>query len=326
MKIVILGCGYLGLNIANYLGSVSNKKHEIIVIGIKSEYSLKLYEGIKFISRDVDDIDEEVLIKYFEGSYVIDLLGNITPVNDMSNLEEEFLKTYLSKLKLLRKLNKYTPKLYIYFSSGGSIYGDVDGVISEEHKTEPVNIYGLQKLFLENLIRINFLENKKLNYLNLRLSNPYGGYCSENKKQGIIDITLRKIYKKEKIELWTDLDTVRDYIYIFDLAKIIENLISQKIKNKTINIGSGKGMSLREIFQKLENITKQKIEIIYQKSLKSNLVKKNILDIALLHELIEFNFFTNFDKAILESIKINKYRVAGEIKNNGKGNDIIINI
>ena len=139
-------------------------------------------------------------------------------------------------------------------------------------------------------------------------------------------MVLRKIYKKEKVELWTELDTVRDYIYIFDLAKIIENLILKKIKNKTINIGSGKGMSLREIFQKLKIITKQEIEIIYKKSLKSNMVKKNILNISLLHELIDFNFFTDFDKAILESIKINKYKVVGEIEKNGKSDNITINI
>lgn len=306
MKIVVLGCGYLGLNIVNYLKKIS-QSNEITVIGMKNEYSEELNKNILFIPLEIDNISNEILEKYFKDSYVLDLLGNIMPINKIDCLENELSKVYISKFRLLEKMNQYPPKLYIFFSSGGTIYGNENGLISENHKTEPINVYGLQKLFFENLIRINYLENKKFNYINLRLANPYGGYSSKNKNQGIIDVTLRKIYNNEEIELWSDVKTLRDYIYIEDLAKILQNIFLRDIKNITLNVGSGKGCSLEEIFEKIENTTSKKIKII-KKVIPNNTIKTNILDISLLKKIIDFKNFTDFKKGILETIKINGYK------------------
>lgn len=306
MKIVILGCGYLGLNLANYLKKLS-QDNEITVIGIKNEYSEKLNEKIVFIPLEIDNMSNEILEKYFKNSFVLDLIGNIMPTNNITCMEKELSNTYVSKFRLLEKMNQYPPKLYIFFSSGGTIYGNENGLISENHKTEPINIYGLQKLFFENLIRINYLENKKFNYINLRLANPYGGYSSKNKNQGIIDVTLRKIYNNEEIELWSDVKTLRDYIYIEDLTKILQKIFLKDIKNITLNVGSGEGHSLEEIFEKIENITGKKIKII-KKIIPNNAIKTNILDISLLKEKVNFENFIDFEKGILETIKVNGYK------------------
>lgn len=77
--------------------------------------------------------------------------------------------------------------------------------------------------------------------------------------------------------------------------------------NMKQNVGSRKDRSLEEIFEKIENVTGKKLKII-KKVIPNNTIKTNILDISLLKKIINFKNFTDFEKGILETIKINGYK------------------
>lgn len=85
-----------------------------------------------------------------------------------------------------------------------------------------------------------------INYLILRLSNPFGKY-HRNIQQGLINVVLEKILNGESIEIWGDGSVVRDYIYIKDIVRIMVDLIEKNVQNEIINIGYGRGYSINEI-------------------------------------------------------------------------------
>jgi len=68
----------------------------------------------------------------------------------------------------------------------------------------------------------NFLYG--INYLILRLSNPFNEY-HKIPLQSLINVVLERILNRESIEIRGDGYIVRDYIYIKDLVRIIMKIL-----------------------------------------------------------------------------------------------------
>ena len=177
---------------------------------------------------------------------------------------------------------------FVYFSSGGTIYGNsVNGSHCEMGKKEPISYYGLSKNIVEEMIKFEH-KRSKLEYLILRPSNPYGYGQNIYGKQGIIAVSIGKILKKEPLTVWGDGNSIRDYIYIDDLADAVYQLTNNNIANEIINIGSGTGYSVNQIIRILDEISDADIEINYVPSRGVD-VDSLILDISKLKKLINFN-------------------------------------
>ena len=79
--------------------------------------------------------------------------------------------------------------------------------------------------------------------------------------------------------MYGDGSVVRDFIYIDDAVRAIENIVNGKSNYKTFNLGCGYGTSIQEILNKLESILKIKLNVIYKESRKVD-VPENYLDIS----------------------------------------------
>ncbi len=282
-KFVILGCGYLGTNIANYI-AINDSNSEVFVLGMENEYINYLNENISFISKMIEQISDDDL-ELFKDAIVIDAVGNINATNDSKNGSTVFLNNCASKVNLIQKLNGLDIRRYVFLSSGGTVYDDSDVPHKEDEKLNPKNIYALEKVFIEDYLKIYGLENEKFSYIIIRLSNPYGGITSKNKKQGIIDVAISKIKNDEILEFYGDMGNVRDYIYIDDVAFYIYNLSIMCEKNDIYNVASGKGTSIEELFDIIEQVYNKKIQII-NKHINTINIKTSILNIDKLKAII----------------------------------------
>lgn len=279
-KILILGCGYLGYNLADYL---SNKYDVTVINRRKNPYSEASSNKFKFLDMSLTNFN--ALENFDLADYiVINAIGSSIPTINIYNIGEE-LKFYENLTGLLLYLSKRNIKHIIQISSGGTVYGNKDVLpISENQLLEPTNVYALQKIFFEGFLKVNFFENK-IPYTILRVSNPYGGYQILNKQQGVIPIILTNIIKGTEMGFWADLNTVRDYIYISDLSKAFEVVINNDAaKNETYNVGNGVGATILEVIKLCEKVTSKNLRYV---RLQDNvgLVNKNILDITKLEKL-----------------------------------------
>ena len=275
-KIIILGCGYIGTNLANFI--VENYDEDVYVLGIYNEYNEYLNSKVKFVEKYIEQIceDDEDL---FKNAIVIDAVGNINATSDSKSSSTLFLQNCSNKVELIKILSFLKIKKYIFLSSGGTVYNDSEIPHKEDEFVNPTNIYALEKVIIENYLKINSLEDSNFEYLILRLSNPYGGIVSRNKRQGIIDVAINKIKNDEILDFYGDLDNVRDYIHINNVSEYIYKLGILNIKNDILNIGSGIGISIKEIFHKIETIYNKKI-IINNKKINTINIKCNILDMS----------------------------------------------
>ncbi|MBB5324205.1 UDP-glucose 4-epimerase [Anoxybacillus tepidamans] len=275
-RILILGCGYLGLNLANYF---CKKNYDVSVIGRKSVYSNFLEEEIEFIEDDIKNINSYKHM-FNEETTVIYAIGSINANNYFMDLRNDIENSYIPFINLLNFLSEKYIQKFVFLSSAGTVYGNVNkNYISENEILNPISIYGLQKAFFEQLIRIKNNEASHFRYLIFRISNPYGGINIPNKNQGIIPTLVYKAVNNEPFELWASINTIRDYIYIDDLSELIYKTIYLDIYNETLNLGSGKGTSIKQLISLVEEILGKKITILEKPPIKTN-VLKNILDIS----------------------------------------------
>jgi len=180
-----------------------------------------------------------------------------TTLPKSSNLDPAFdVETnVLGTLRLLDHAVRAGVKKVIFVSSGGTVYGVPRKVpIDEDHPTDPICSYGITKLAIEKYLRL-YWELHGLDYVVLRVSNPYGERQRTHASQGAVAVFLGKILRGEPIEIWGDGSVVRDYIHISDVVSALCCATKYRGAERVLNIGSGRGVSLNELLGAIESAT-----------------------------------------------------------------------
>lgn len=271
MRVVFLGCGYLGSNLFQLLKDTFDTE----MWGIDSPYvskvdSFRLINVFDPQAMEAMDLHDAVVID------TVALVAN----SDRSEDEEKALQVLAEKYRaLFSVLKKGGVRRFVFFSSGGTVYGSHTQPRRESDPLQPSTLYSRSKVRIEEE-----LKHSGLDYLILRLSNPYGGYQVPGKRQGVIPIVLRKAYLDEPFQLMVNPESIRDYIYISDFAQELKKLLELDVSNMTINVGSGKGTSLQRVIHLCEMITGKKLRIEHQMA-QVPMVQDIVLDVARLQSL-----------------------------------------
>ena len=231
----------------------------------------------------------------------------------VENPEKYYRNNVTATLNLLSCMLKNKINNFI-FSSSCATYGIPSYVpIDEKHPQNPINPYGNTKLMIEKILS-DYSHAYGLKYIALRYFNAAGAHPdssigeSHRIETHLIPLILKTLTKeKDTINIFgDDYDTpdgtcIRDYIHVCDLACAHRNaleLILSGCESKFINLGTGFGISVKEIIAVCEKVTGMKVpSVISQRRpgdppslVASNTYAKDIL-----------GFSPNFD--IYETVK-----------------------
>lgn len=288
MKNVLIlgGLGFIGSNIIEEFLS-ETESYNLIVFDFPGSVN-KFKNKIKIVYGDFNNEKEvEAVLSDNQIDIVIHLISTTIPALSNNNIIYDIEANLVTTVRLLNLLVKYEIKKIVFLSSGGTVYGMTDAkLVNENHPTYPISSHGIIKLCIEKYLH-QFHQLYGLNFLILRVGNPYGPH-QQSTKQGIINVFLRKIINQEKLIVRGDGSAIRDYIYVKDLASIIISLIRNNIQNEIINIGSGQGTSVNQVLEILKKIN-SKIKIEYIAALDSD-IQKIVLDIKKLESHTKIDF------------------------------------
>ena len=292
MKNVFLigGAGFIGSNIVYHL--INMGVTNIFVLEPKFA-SLCRLEGmqVKVIRGEISNIDLMKSVIYDNKiDTIVHLVSTLIPGSTFDDYQREFTDVLFPTIRLMELCCESNIK-FVYFSSGGTIYGDRKGEVmpfSEEDPMAPISYYGWSKQMMENSI-LYMHRTQKLRYLIIRPSNPYGKGQNLHGKQGIVAVALGKILAGKSIQVWGDGSAVRDYIYIDDLGQaIVEVLSKEEIENETLNIGSGVGYNINQIIEILRCVVKEEVKVEHIAARHVD-VSSVILNTQKLRSMIEFH-------------------------------------
>lgn len=265
MNILFIGgAGFIGSSLVKQF--LTNEKYNVFVV--EPEFAnVSRLDGlnVKIYREALGNIDkvEKILISN-KIDIVVHLVSTLIPGSGYDDFNNEFKNMIFPSIKLMEICAKENIK-FVYFSSGGTIYGNRSTMLPfvETDEMAPISYYGWSKQMMENSILFkNRTENLK--YLIVRPSNPYGHGQNLHGKQGLVAVAIGKILEDKPVEVWGDGSAIRDYIYIDDLAKVFYQLIDKDVYKETVNLGSGRGYSVNDILAFLKIITKKDFKIVYE--------------------------------------------------------------
>ena len=214
---------------------------------------------------------------------VFNLLGVTgSPQINYSNPGSFMMSNLYCAVNLLYASQKNNVKRYLYTSTYG-VYG-------KSLKMEEENVWktfpsehdkyaGWAKRMGELQIEAYQKEYNFEGLYIVRPANIYGPNLNYNPKNSMVVASLikRVLDKENPLKVWGDGSNIRDFIYCDDVASAMINVVKKNIK-KPINIGSGKGVSIKQLIKTIINskFVKNKPKIVYDLS-KNSGDKKRVL-------------------------------------------------
>ena len=175
--------------------------------------SLSRLEGlnVKVIKGELVNLDTMFLtLEAYKIDTVVHLVSTIIPGSDFENYKREYQNVIFPTIEIMKFCAERKIK-FVYFSSGGTIYGDTTDLrkFKETDPMLPISYYGWSKQMMENSIHYVH-RTAGLEYLILRPSNPYGYGQNIYGKQGLVAVAIGKILSGEPIQIWGDGSNIRD--------------------------------------------------------------------------------------------------------------------
>ena len=148
---------------------------------------------------------------------------------------------------------RYQAKL-VLLSSGGTVYGQALNLpICADHPLAPISSYGLSKFAVENCA-LYFARASALKCVILRPGNAYGPGQIPFRGQGFVATAMATIMDGGAVRVFGRPGTVRDYVFVDDVARAIVLVLDKDENSGVYNVGSGHGLSNDEVLDHMEKV------------------------------------------------------------------------
>jgi UDP-glucose-4-epimerase GalE len=165
----------------------------------------------------------------------------------------------------------------LIFSSSCAVYGTPHYIpIDEQHPRTPISPYGHTKLMVEQILH-DCATAYGLQYVALRYFNAAGGlpaqklYEQHTPETHLIPLLIRACYERTPFALFgadyptADGSCIRDFLHVLDIAQAHIHAIEYLAKGNestAFNLGTGQGISVRQMIQTVEKIIGSPIMVI----------------------------------------------------------------
>jgi UDP-glucose 4-epimerase len=259
------GAGFIGSHLVEeYL---INKAEEVVVLDDFSTGTMENLddmrdERLKIVKGSILDFAQLNMIVKKEKIDIIDhLAAELEVYTGIKDAERDAKINILGTLNVLNAaLRNHVEK--VLFASSGAVYGQAKYLpIDEEHPLEPHWPYGVSKLAAERYV----LQYNKLFGLNTTAFR-YGIVYGPKEWFGrVLTMFIKRIFLENKPPVvFGDGSQTRDFVYVKDVVKAHMLAIEkQESAGKVFNIGSGEGVSVKELANMLVKASNKGFDIIY---------------------------------------------------------------
>lgn len=307
-KILITGADhFIGVHLAEKLIKLGGKVKALVrndyqgSTGFLEKLPLHIKNNLQIVfgnitnSDIVDHVTKDINVIIHFG--VLDAIPP-NPINTRGYLEGTLIGIY----NILYCAQKYKTQKIIHISTA-DIYGNTETTpVKESALLKALSPQTSCDIGAEKLVE-GFYNFSDLPITTLRLFNAYGSMQST---MAIIPTIILQALKEPNI-LLGNMHAVRDFVYVDDVVNgIIKSAEADNLSGEVINIGSGKGISIGDLADKIVNIIGEEREILFDATrirLKDHGIDKMIADITKAKNLLGWEPKTSLDDGLEETIE-----------------------
>lgn len=260
-KILITGgAGFIGSNLADNLIAEGNE----VVIVDNLFTGKKEYVNPKAIFY-LADIRNDIIEKIFEIEKPNKVVHLAAQMSVPFSAEHPLLDLDINLKGLLNLLDaslKNNVQKFVFSSSGGTVYGDVQYPVDETAPLRPFPPYAITKATSEHYLDF-YHKQYGMDYVVLRFANVYGPRQVSAHESGVVTIFTEKFLKKEPATIYTFPHQKggmrRDYVYVNDVVDAITKAIDFK-GTDIFNIGTSIPTETLTILKTLSEIIGYEID------------------------------------------------------------------
>jgi len=255
-------------------------------------------EIVSATRKDADLLDlseTKKLIQETKPNVVINAAAKVGGVLANNSHRSEFLIENIKiNINLLESVIPFSEIKVINLGSSCIYPLNAENPIKEESimsgKLEPTNSpYAMAKL---TAIELGDSISKQFGHqiTNLMPTNLYGPNDNfSDKNSHVIPGLIQRFHKAkinnaDSVEVWGSGNPKREFLYVDDLAECIMHILKNNIDNNLINIGSGHEVSIKELVDKVVELTNYKGVVEYNTDLPDGNPKK-LIDSSKINEL-----------------------------------------
>jgi UDP-glucose-4-epimerase GalE len=270
--LVIGGAGYIGSHTARAL---RRRGHDVLIYDNLSTGFARLAAGFELLQADVlDVVTLSAALRRVDA--VMHFAARAYVGESVQDPRRYFKNNVEAGLVLLNACLDCGVRRLI-FSSTCAVYGVPEKVpIGEQIPRQPVNPYGVSKLFFEQALeaydRAYALRFASLRYFNAAGADESGEIGEMHDPESHLIPLAMQAASGERPELQifgTDYPTpdgtcVRDYIHVNDLAEAhitALEYVASGGNSMAVNLGTGRGYSVKEVLSKVEQVSGLKVPV-----------------------------------------------------------------
>lgn len=274
--VVIGGAGFIGSYVVKEL---LNQQYDVLII---DNMSTGKKENVPHeASLALEDIrNYESLLTHIQEGDIIFLLAALVSVPISLEKPHEGHENNIRGMYNVFEVARVKHAFGVIFSSSAAVYGNKEGIVTEQDSISPETPYGLHKAIGEQMAKL-YTECFNLPTVCLRYFNVYGkGHHEEGSYAPVIAKFLKLSKEQKPLTVTGDGSQTRDFVHVEDVARanILAIPLLSETKNYCFNICTGESFSIKKIAETIGGTivyTEKRMEI--NSSLGDNTQAKNIL-------------------------------------------------
>ncbi len=198
-------------------------------------------------------LDTKPTIFWAAGSEAVAVSGSSV------NGERDSFTDFVAVLSQMDEL--FGSTVAVVSSAGGVFSGSAAPPFRRDSPVQAVNEYGHNKIAIEKMAVADLSPQYRVHIA--RITNLYGPWPGP--RQGLINRLCTAAATREALQIYVPLDTVRDYIYVSDAARLLLleiDLAQNSEASPSISlIGSGENSSIGTVINTVSHVSHRKIPV-----------------------------------------------------------------
>lgn len=246
------GAGFIGSHIVDAL--IKRRIKVVIVDDLSTGENKNVNPNARFFKMSITSPNFPKLLKNVKPDVVFHCAAQINVRESVKDPLKDARVNILGTLAVAQAAKDAKVKKIIFSSTGGAIYSERDKPpYSERDRSEPVSPYGIAKRTSEQYLEFMHGETE-IPYVSLRYANVYGPRQNAKGEAGVIAVFTERMLEGKPVVINGTGTKTRDFVYVDDVVRANMKAMQKNVVGE-FNIGTGKQVSINQVFRKLNALT-----------------------------------------------------------------------